>query len=98
MKNSYPMRAGDRQRATEFKYRLCAGTLYAGSLLLPVGGHAADHKQQLEMAQQSIFAKEKACNNSKNSALLCSTNLNGKSSPSLAPPVPCGIPSACWRR
>lgn len=60
LKNSYPMRAGDRQRATGFRYRLCAGMLYAGALLLPVAGHAADNKQQLETVQQSILAKEKS--------------------------------------
>lgn len=60
MKNSYPMRAGDRQRATGFRYRLCAGMLYAGALLLPVAGHAADNTQQLETVQQSILAKEKS--------------------------------------
>lgn len=60
LKNSYPMRAGDRQRATGFRYRLCAGMLYAGALLLPVAGHAADNTQQLETVQQSILAKEKS--------------------------------------
>lgn len=60
LKNSYPMRAGDRQRAIGFRYRLCAGMLYAGALLLPVAGHAADNKQQLETVQQSILAKEKS--------------------------------------
>ncbi|OIV45941.1 murein hydrolase activator EnvC [Sodalis sp. TME1] len=60
LKNSYLMRAGDRQRATGFRYRLCAGMLYAGALLLPVAGHAADNKQQLETVQQSILAKEKS--------------------------------------
>lgn len=55
LKNSYPTRADDRQRATGFRYRLCAG-----ALLLPVAGHAADNKQQLETVQQSILAKEKS--------------------------------------
>ncbi|WP_051419486.1 murein hydrolase activator EnvC [Candidatus Sodalis pierantonius] len=54
------MRAGDRQRATGFRYRLCAGMLYAGALLSPVAGHAADNKQQFETVQQSILAKEKS--------------------------------------
>lgn len=58
--NSYPTRAGDRQRATGFRYRLCAGMLCAGALLLPVAGHAADNKQQLETVQQNILAKEKS--------------------------------------
>lgn len=60
LKYSYPTRAGDRHRATGFRSCLCAGVLYAGTLLLPAAGHAADNKQQLETVQQNILAKEKS--------------------------------------
>ncbi|QPT12856.1 murein hydrolase activator EnvC [Serratia rubidaea] len=51
-----PQRVAPRKLTT-----LCASVLYAGVLLLPLSGHAADdNKSQLKDIQQSIAEKEKA--------------------------------------
>ncbi|WP_416347561.1 murein hydrolase activator EnvC [Acerihabitans sp. TG2] len=51
---------GHHRRLSPLKQVFCAGMIYAGVILLPFSGQAADNQQQLKTLQQSIAEKEKS--------------------------------------